>query len=219
METRKYLFETKWKQFLTKNDRSARMYEASKINEGFSKGEDVEFSAMFGKVQGVVVDPNAEKQYLGKMTKGISIEVKSTDDNAKNYIEPGANLFIDDKSFWRVSKSDNSENNPSEAQDYDITINHAVVYIGNSEHTYHITGKLDADVIDEILSDIDAYDDSGNNSVRLDCELKTEQGSIDMSITYMSNGDLEGVDLDDRELAAEQGIKELDIINYLNGLF
>ena len=107
----------------------------------------------------------------------------------------------------------------NESQKYDITINHAVVYIGNAEHTYHITGKLDADVIDEILSDIDAYDDSGNNSVRLDCELKTERGSIDMSITYMSNGDLEGVDLDDRELASEQGITELDIINYLNGLF
>ena len=40
-----------------------------------------------------------------------------------------------------------------------------------------------------------------------------------MSITYMADGDLEGVDLDDRELAAQQGITELDIINYLNRLF
>ena len=107
----------------------------------------------------------------------------------------------------------------NESQKYDITINHAVVYIGNSELTYHVTGKLNADVIDEILGDIDAYDDSGSNSVRLDCELKTERGSIDMSITYMADGDLEGVDLDDREIAAQQGITELDIINYLNGLF
>jgi hypothetical protein len=108
---------------------------------------------------------------------------------------------------------------PREGQDYDIHINHAVVTIGNSNLTYHVTGKLDADLIDEILSDIDAYDDSGSNSVRLDCELKTERGSIDMSITYMADGDLEDVDLDDRELAQSQGITEADIIDYLNDLF
>ena len=108
---------------------------------------------------------------------------------------------------------------PREGQDYDIHINHAVVYIGNSDLTYSVTGKLTADLIDEILSDIDAYDDSGSNSVRLDCELKTAKGSIDMSITYMADGDLEGVDLDDRKLAAQQGITELDIIDYLNDLF
>jgi hypothetical protein len=108
---------------------------------------------------------------------------------------------------------------PREGRDYDIHVNGAVVEIGNSELTYHVRGKLTADLIDEILSDIDAYDDSGSNSVRLDCELKTDRGSIDMSITYAADGDLEDVDLYDRELAAQQGITELDIINYLNDLF
>jgi hypothetical protein len=108
---------------------------------------------------------------------------------------------------------------PREGQDYDIQINGAVVIIGTSSLTYSVTGKLTADLIDEILSDIDAYDDSGSNSVRLDCELKTDRGSIDMSITYAADGDLEDVDLYDRELAAQQGITELDIINYLNDLF
>ena len=108
---------------------------------------------------------------------------------------------------------------PREGRDYDIHVNGAVVEIGNSELTYTLKGKLTADMIEDTLENIEMYDDSYNKSVRLDCELKTERGTIDMSITYMADGDLEGVDLDDRELAAQQGITELDIINYLNGLF
>ena len=139
-------------------------------------------------------------------------------ENMKRFGTKNLNEYEEDE-FDRSPEMYKGGKSPREGRDYDIHINHAVVIIGNSELTYHVTGKLDADVIDEILGDIDAYDDSGRNSVRLDCELKTEKGPIDMSITYMADGDLEGVDLDDRELAAQQGITELDIINYLNDLF
>jgi hypothetical protein len=139
-------------------------------------------------------------------------------ENMKRFGTKNLNEYEEDE-FDRSPEMYKGGKSPREGQDYDIHINHAVVTIGNSDLTYSVRGKLDADVIDEILSDIDAYDDSGRNSVRLDCELKTAKGSIDMSITYAADGDLEDVDLYDRELAAQQGITELDIIDYLNDLF
>lgn len=79
------------------------------------------------------------------------------------------------------------------------------------------------DIVNDITQDVTSSNDSTGaydqtrlvSDIEFDCELKVGNDTIDLTITYNENGDIQKVDIQDESVAANHGITNSMIMDYL----
>jgi predicted DNA binding protein len=79
------------------------------------------------------------------------------------------------------------------------------------------------DIIDDIKQDIESKNDPTGaydqtrlvSDITFDCELKVGTDTIDLTVTYDEDGDIQNVEIQDEDIATKYGISDSTIMDYL----
>lgn len=79
------------------------------------------------------------------------------------------------------------------------------------------------DIINDIKQDIESKNDPTGaydqtrlvSDITFDCELKVGSDTIDFTVTYDEDGDIQNVEIQDEPVAAKHGISDATIMDYL----
>jgi hypothetical protein len=79
------------------------------------------------------------------------------------------------------------------------------------------------DIVNDIKQDIESKNDPTGaydqtrlvSDITFDCELKVGTDTIDLTVTYDEDGDIQNVEIQDEDIAAKYGISDSTIMDYL----